>query len=120
MRFAPQAFRTTRVQATKDVEAALHASGNLTDIKPTLLREHPEILPTLRMATCPLLAVDRLIGLAGVSPSMVKRMEDEQKLPARMSEAEVARETLLGNGPERVQEPAPSRDVQRCLRRKAA
>lgn len=89
MRFAPQAFRTTRVQATKDVEAALRASGNLTDIKPVLLRKHPEILPTLRMSTCPPLAVDRLIGLAGVPPSMVKRMEDEQKLPLRMSEAEI-------------------------------
>jgi len=41
------------------------------------------------MSTCPPLAVDRLIGLAGVSPSMVKRMEDEQKLPVRMSTAEV-------------------------------
>lgn len=89
MRFAPQAFRTTRVQTTKAVEAALHATGNLTDIKPAMLRQHPEILPTLRMSTCPPLAVDRLIGLAGVSPSMVKRMEDEQKLPVRMAVAAV-------------------------------
>lgn len=89
MRFAPQAFRTTRVQTTKAVEAALHATGNLTDIQPAMLRRHPEILPTLRMSTCPPLAVDRLIGLAGVSPSMVKRMEDEQKLPVRMAVAAV-------------------------------
>lgn len=92
MRFAPQAFRTTRVQTTKDVEAALHATGNLTDIKPAMLRQHPEILPTLRMSTCPPLAVDRLIGLAGVSPSMVKRMEDSQRLPVRMAVADVDRE----------------------------
>jgi len=84
MRFAPQAFRTTRLQATRDVESALRASGNLTDIKPALLKQNPEILPTLRMATCPPLAVDRLIGLAGVSPSLVKRMELEHKLPVRM------------------------------------
>ena len=89
MKFAPQAFRNTRLQTTKDVEAALLATGNLTNIQPALLRRHPEILPTLRMSTCPPLAVDRLIGLAGVSPSMVKRMEDEQKLPVRMSEGEV-------------------------------
>ncbi|QWQ12183.1 XamI family restriction endonuclease [Ralstonia solanacearum] len=89
MKFAPQAFRTTRVQTTKDVEAALYATGNLTNIRPAVLRKHPEILPTLRMSTCPPLAVDRLIGLAGVSPSMVKRMEDEQKLPVRMSVAMV-------------------------------
>lgn len=84
MRFAPSAFRTTRIQTTKNVEAALHATGNLTNIQPSILRSHPEILPTLRMSTCPPLAVDRLIGLAGISPSMVKRMENEQKLPVRM------------------------------------
>lgn len=89
MKFAPVAFRSTRIQTTKNVEAALHATGNLTDIKPVMLRTHPEILPTLRMSTCPPLAVDRLIGLAGVSPSMVKRMEDQQKLPVRMLAAQV-------------------------------
>lgn len=89
MTFAPQAFRTTRIKTTKDVEAALHATSNLMNIQPIMLRNHPEVLPTLRMATCPPLAVDRLIGLAGVSPSLVKRMEDEQKLPVRMSAAEL-------------------------------
>ena len=89
MRFAPQAFRSTRLQTTKDVEAALHATGNLTNIQPAMLRQHPEILPTLRMSACPPLAVDRLIGLSGASVSMVKRMEDEQKLPVRMSVAAV-------------------------------
>lgn len=58
--FAPDAFRTTRIQTTKDVEAALRATVNLTDVRPAMLRKHPEILPTLRMSTCPPLAVDRL------------------------------------------------------------
>ena len=89
MKFAPSAFRTTRIQTTKDVEATLHKTGNLTNIKPAMLRAHPEILPTLRMATCPPLAVDRLIGLAGVSSSMVKRMEVQKKLPPRMRAAQV-------------------------------
>ena len=89
MEFAPVAFRSTRVQTTKDVEAALRETGNLTDIRPSMLRKHPEILPTLRMSTCPPLAVDRLIGLASVSPGLVKRMEDKQKLPVRMPTAEV-------------------------------
>lgn len=83
------AFRSTRLKTTKAVEAALKATGNLTDVRPAMLRKHPEILPTLRMSTCPPLAVDRLIGLAGVSPSMVRRMENEQKLPVRMKTAEV-------------------------------
>ena len=34
MKFAPKAFRDTRIRTTKDVEAALKASGNLTDIEP--------------------------------------------------------------------------------------
>lgn len=92
MKFAPQAFRNTRIQTTKDVEAALHATGNITNIQPVVMREHPEILPTLRMSTCPPLAVDRLIGLAGASINLVKCMELEKKLPARMSTSEIDRE----------------------------
>jgi hypothetical protein len=94
MKFAPQAFRTTRIQTTKDVEAALHLTGNITNIKPAIMRAHPEILPTLRMSTCPPLAVDRLIGLAGASPNLVRCMELEKKLPSRMAPAEI--EVQLG------------------------
>lgn len=95
MNFAPKAFRETRIQTTKDVEATLHSTANLTNIQPETIRKYPEILPTLRMSTCPPLAVDRLIGLAGVSTNLVKRMELEKKLPMRMSvvaaDAELAR-----------------------------
>lgn len=89
VRFAPDAFRDTRIRVTKDVEAALRATGNLTDIEPTILRRHPEILPTLRMSTCPPLAVDRLVGLAGVSTNLVKSIELEKRLPPRMSPADI-------------------------------
>jgi hypothetical protein len=92
MKFAPQAFRNTRVQTTKDVEAALQATGNITNIQPVVMRKYPEILPTLRMSTCPPLAVDRLIGLAGVSITLVKCMELEKKLPARMTTSDIDRE----------------------------
>ncbi len=83
-KFAPEAFRETRIQTTKDVEATLRATDNLTNIGPDILRRHPEVLPTLRMSTCPPIAVDRLIGLAKVPGSMVKRMEKEKKLPVQM------------------------------------
>jgi type II restriction enzyme len=85
MKFAPKAFRETRVQTTRDVEATLCSTGNLTNIRPATIREHPEILPTLRMSTCPPLAVDRLIGLAGVSSTLVKCMELERKKRGRES-----------------------------------
>ena len=87
MRFAPKAFRETRVQTTLDVEATLKATGNLTNVDPIVLRNRPEVLPTLRMSTCPPLAVDRLIGLAGVPNALVKRMEKEKKLPSQLKGA---------------------------------
>jgi type II restriction enzyme len=84
MNFAPNAFQETRVEVTKDVEETLRATDHLTNITPDILRRHPEVLPTLRMSTCPPLAVDRLIGLASVPSSLVKRMEKEKKLPVRL------------------------------------
>jgi hypothetical protein len=84
MKFAPKAFRETRIQTTKDVEATLKATGNLTNIDPTVLRNHPEVLPTLRMSTCPPLAVDRIIGLARVPNNLVKRMENKKRLPLQL------------------------------------
>lgn len=92
MNFAPDAFRKTRIQTTKDVESTLKATHNLTNVRPGILKEHPEVLPTLRMSTCPPLAVDRLIGLSKVPNSMVKRMENEKKLPARMSSTQLDEE----------------------------
>ena len=84
IRFAPETYRNTRTQTTRDVEATLKATRNLTNISVSLLRDKPGILPTLRMAACPPLAVDRLIGLAGVPNNLVKVMEKDGKLPPRM------------------------------------
>ena len=92
MKFAPKAFRSTRIQTTKEVEASLHATENMTNVTPSLMRSHPEVLPTLRMSTCPPLAVDRLIGLAGVSKNLVKNMEDMGRLPPKMRSTVVDRE----------------------------
>lgn len=84
MEFAPSAYRGTRLRVAKDVEETLRATNNLQDIGPGILRENPAVLPTLRMSTCPPLAVDRLIGLAGVPGSLVDTMEKQQKLPKRL------------------------------------
>ena len=51
LKFAPKAFRKTRIQTTKDVEATLKATDNLKNVAPTVLRRHPEALSTLRMST---------------------------------------------------------------------
>lgn len=92
MEFAPKAFRDTRIQTTKSVAATLHATDNLTNICVEVLKKHPEVLSTLRMSTCPPLAVDRLIGLANVPGSMVKRMENQKKLPVRMDQDQLDKE----------------------------
>jgi len=88
VKFAPEAFRNTRIKTTKAVEETLKATESLTNIKIDILRANPAVLPTLRMSTCPPLAVDRLVGLAGVGKNLIGCME-EGKLPPRMAESEL-------------------------------
>jgi len=59
------------------------------DVSAEILRRDPSVLPMLRMATAPPLAVDRLIGLAGVPGNLVKTMDKRGKLPPRMSEPDL-------------------------------
>jgi len=88
LKFAPEAFRTTRAITTEHVKGALVATSDLRNLTPEMLRAHPEALPTLRMSTAPPLAVDRLIGLAGASKNLVGCLEDG-KLPKRMKDADL-------------------------------
>jgi len=83
MRFAPEAFRTTRLTVTERVKAALLAMHDLQQLDAATLKENPSALATLRMCTAPPLAVDRLIGLAATSKNLVGRMESGH-LPTRM------------------------------------
>lgn len=86
MQFAPKAFRQTRIQTATQVEHALKSTENLTNISPDLLKMHPVVLPILRMSTCPPIARDRLIGLAGVSKNLVESMENliKPRVPPKM------------------------------------
>lgn len=92
MQFAPRAFRETRTQTTEQVLTALKATQNLTSIKPSVLQQTPSVLAMLRMATAPPIARDRLIGLAGVSPNLVRSMELEGKVPPRMNQDKLKNE----------------------------
>lgn len=87
MRFAPKTYRSTRVATTLQVKSMLDKTSNLANISLEVLKNNPAILPILRMTTAPPLARDRLIGLAGVSPNLVKSMEIEQRLPPQLSTA---------------------------------
>ncbi len=84
--FAPKAYRETRLETTKQVESGLLLTRDLTAITPEVLNEHPGILPILRMATCPPLARDRLVGLADANKSLVLSLE-RGRIAVRMSPA---------------------------------
>lgn len=88
LNFAPEAFRSARIKTTADVKEALNLTGHLTDIRPETLQRHLQILPTLRMSTCPPLAVDRLNGLAKVPRGLVTHLEKTRSLPTNMSQGD--------------------------------
>ncbi len=89
MEYAPRAFRETRAKVTTEVERAIEESNNLLDLSPELLRTKPHVLRTLRMASCPPIAVDRLVGLAYTSKSVVQKLE-QGELPTRMDADQLA------------------------------
>ena len=78
MTFAPQAYRDSRIKTAKQVEKSLKETEYLLSVTPAVLKQHPGVLPMLRMSTCPPIARDRLVGLAGVKKSLVKNMEDNK------------------------------------------
>jgi len=81
---APAAFRESRAKSTEKVRLALTQTEDLTSITRATLERNPSVLSTLRMSTAPPIARDRLIGLAGVNRTVVKRME-EGTIPVRIS-----------------------------------
>jgi hypothetical protein len=88
IKFAPQAYRSARAEATVAVESALKLTKHLTDLSPAILRENPSVLPMLRMSTAPPIARDRLIGLSGIPAGLVFSMEIYKRIPKRASDLE--------------------------------
>ena len=86
---APQVFKETRLKTSKQVEQVLKWTANLTRLNPEVFQEYPSILSVLRMATCPPIARDRLIGLAGVPRNLVNAMEADKRVPPRMEPAQL-------------------------------
>lgn len=89
LEFAPQTFRDTRLVTTERVVLALQHTNNLADFATEHLMQSPSLLQILRMATAPPLARDRLIGLAGVSSSLVTAMEKQNRISLRMDSHEL-------------------------------
>lgn len=93
LRSAPRVFKETRLKTSKQVEEVLKWTVNLTRLNPEVFQKYPSILPVLRMATCPPIARDRLIGLAGVPRNLVSAMEEDKRMPPRMEPVQL-RENL--------------------------
>ncbi|WEV50079.1 XamI family restriction endonuclease (plasmid) [Acinetobacter sp. ESL0695] len=85
MEFAPKAFRDTRNITITSVSNSIVHTNNLLNISIDVLKNNPEILPILRMCTCPPIARDRLIGLGDINPNLVKTMELNSRLPKLLS-----------------------------------
>lgn len=82
--FAPKTYRDTRSEVTEKVLDVLKHTNSMRDISVDLLALNPSVLSTLRMSMAPPIARDRLVGLAGTSPNLVKVMEENGILPLRM------------------------------------
>ena len=87
--YAPNTFRETRIRTTEQVITALRQTNSLRNIAPDLLKQHPNVLPILRMSTAPPLARDRLIGLANVTSNLINTMEKKNKIPLKMEAADL-------------------------------
>lgn len=88
IKFAPKTFKESRAGSINLVKDVFDLTENLKSINPSVLKNHPSLLPTLRMCTAPPLARDRLIGLSQASKSVVATME-RGKLPRRMQPSEL-------------------------------
>lgn len=85
--FAPITFRQTRQGTVQQVDAALAQTNNLVGIGVDTLIANPKVLSVLRMATAPPIARDRLVGLSGISRSLVDAMEVDGRMPPRINAA---------------------------------
>lgn len=82
MNFAPITYQSARHESTLLVEHLFSTSNFVRNLSTELLARTPHALTTLRMLCAPPIARDRLAGLADVSRSQVKAME-EGNLPSR-------------------------------------
>lgn len=93
MAFAPEAFRRARQNTAETVLGDLIHTRYLSDLSPSTLKQRPGVVRVLRMCTAPPMALDRLVGLSGVSKSLVQTMESSgtaaPKLPLRMATADL-------------------------------
>lgn len=80
---APDIYAAARGRSADYVERAFDVTDAFTDLTPTVLQQHPDVLFAARQALAPPLARDRLVTLAEVPKNLVKVMEERNAFPAR-------------------------------------
>lgn len=84
--FAPKTYRETREKTIVQVSEALEKTERLMNLGASTIKNFPQVLGVLRMITAPPIARDRLIGLSGVSSSLVQSIE-KGRIPSKLDEA---------------------------------
>ena len=88
LEFAPGTYIQARQKAIDKVECAFQKTDCFNMISIEILKDAPEIIKILRMATTPPLARDRLIGLSDVTSNFIGEME-KGLLPPKMGTHEI-------------------------------
>lgn len=88
--FSPKAYQDQKEDQADIVEDTMEKTDYFQNITADFLKENPLSIQTLRQATAPPLARDRLIGLAGVKNNLVESMEEtnrhDPRVPPRMDD----------------------------------
>ena len=88
LNFAPDTYINARTEAINKVESAFQKTECFNNISIDMLKDNPEVITILRLATTPPLARDRLIGLADVPKNLMEKME-EGRFPPRMKQKDI-------------------------------
>ena len=97
LNFAPETYIAARKEAIDKVEKAFEKTECFNSLSIDMLKNTPEAITILRLATTPPLARDRLIGLADVSFNLIEKME-VGKFPPRMKQVDIDKslERIIG------------------------
>lgn len=87
LKYAPSTYIKSRQEATAKVETIFQKTDCLNMLSVNMLKEVPDAITILRMATTPPLARDRLVGLADIPRDFIKKLE-EGTLPSKLSESQ--------------------------------
>ena len=80
LNFAPATYVKARKDAIAKVEIAFSKTDAFRRLTANVLEDAPETLAILRMATTPPLARDRLSGLSGMPKTIIKSLEDGNRI----------------------------------------